>query len=226
MTRLQALDDGIWTVTFPFKVLAFEIDTRTTIVRLPDGALWVHSPGELSDSLAEEVSKLGEVGHIIAPSKIHHLFVMEWKARWPKALIHLAPGLPEKRTDIPCDSVLGDVPRPEWAGVIDQVSVQGFPRTNEVAFFHRTSRTLILTDLLEYARHGRGVVDTLFWKAAGVLGKPGRSILGKMLMKDRVAARRGIDTILEWNFNRVLLAHRDSVDVGGKEVMRRAFADV
>ena len=61
--------------------------TRTTIVRLENGDLWIHSPGKLSEELLSEVNTLGIVKHLVSPNKIHHLFMADWKERYPMAIL-------------------------------------------------------------------------------------------------------------------------------------------
>ena len=46
------------------------------------------------------------------------------------------------------DHVLTDAAPPDWAGELEQVTVRGLG-FSEVDFFHRASRTLIMTDLVQ-----------------------------------------------------------------------------
>ena len=43
------------------------------------------------------------------------MFAEEYFAAYPDAGFFAAPGLPEKRTDLPFGGVLGDEPEPGWA---------------------------------------------------------------------------------------------------------------
>ena len=43
-------------------------------------------------------------------------------------------------------------------------------------------------------------------------------------MRDRVLVRHGLDRLLAWDFERVVLAHGDVVEGGGREILRRAYA--
>jgi hypothetical protein len=54
----------------------------------------------------------------------------------------VAPGVEAKRPELRVAGVLRDEPDPEWAPVLDQVAMRGFPLSNEVVFFHRPSATL------------------------------------------------------------------------------------
>ena len=47
MARLEPVGEGIWTAALPLELGLFQMGTRTTVVRLPDGGLFVHSPAKL-----------------------------------------------------------------------------------------------------------------------------------------------------------------------------------
>ena len=68
------------------------------VVRLSTGAVWVWSPIALTNELAGAVETIGPVGCIVSPNKLHHLFLPEWKDRWPDARLYAPPGLARKRS--------------------------------------------------------------------------------------------------------------------------------
>src|SRR5262249_37138380 len=94
--------------------------TRMTIIRLAKGGLLVHSPVELDAELRHSIDALGETRVIIAPNKLHHLFVQDYIAAYPKARVYAAPGLPQKRPDLRFDDILSDTPQVEWRGQVEQ----------------------------------------------------------------------------------------------------------
>ena len=53
----------------------------------------------------------------------------------------------EKRPDLVHEAVLDDEAPVEWRGQVEQAFFRGRPYENEVAFFHRASRTLVVCDL-------------------------------------------------------------------------------
>ncbi len=44
------------------------------------------------------------------------------------------------------------------------------------------------------------------------------------MMKDRPAVRASLDTILAWDFDRVIVGHGRKVETDGQRVFREAFA--
>ena len=65
-------------IRFSYLGLKLPFPTRMTLIRLPDGGLWVHSPTSLTDMLAEEVLKLGPVRGLIAPNTLHYWWIPDW----------------------------------------------------------------------------------------------------------------------------------------------------
>jgi hypothetical protein len=144
-----------------------------TVVRLSDGGLFLHSPIRLDGGLRAELDGLGEVRALVAPNKAHHLFADDCRAAYPNAKLYAAPGLPEKRKDLKFDGLLADEPRIEWRGDLEQQRIRGMPMLNEVAFFHPSSRTLILTDLVFNVPKGRTWGIPLVFHLMGAGGRFG-----------------------------------------------------
>lgn len=119
------------------------------LVRLRNGTLWAWSPIALDDALAQEIDRLGPVGDVVSPNKLHHLFLGAWKTRWPAARLHASPGLARRRRELRFDDELGDAPDPAWARDIDQVIFHGSFALEEVVFFHHASRTAVFADLIQ-----------------------------------------------------------------------------
>jgi len=225
VTGLRELDPGLWTVEQPLRVGGLELGTRTTVVRLADGGLVVHSPGPSTAALRGEIEALGPVRALIAPNLLHHLFLAESARAFPGALVFAAPGLREKRGAIRVDQVLAETPPSLWADDLDQLVVQGAPGLNEVVFLHRASRTLICVDLCFNVRHASSAFTRVFMRLNSAYGRFGPSRLFRYsVMKDARAMRASIDRILEWDFGRVVVAHGEVLEADGRGSLRRSFS--
>ena len=143
---LAVLAPNLWELNAPLSVLGMALGHRMTVARLPDGGLWVHSPVAHSPALAAELARLGPVANIVAPNAIHDTYLEGWFAAFPTARFHGARGFAKFRPDLKFTDALGDTPDAAWAATFDQHMIRGMPRLNEVAFLHRASHTLILTD--------------------------------------------------------------------------------
>jgi hypothetical protein len=221
---LRQLDQDIWVIDHDLRMLGLELGTRTTLVRLSSGDLFMHSPGPLSVHLAQQIDALGAVRCIVAPNRFHHLYVSENAKAYQAASVHLAPGLEKKRKDLSYNEVLGDTPSRIWSKDIDQIRFEGAPTFDEVAFLHRASRTLILTDLAFNFGHAPSFGTRLFLKLNGALGAFGPSRMMRMLVRDREKARVAMERILEWNFDRIIVSHGDVLEGDARHILRTSYA--
>ncbi|MEM9174195.1 MAG: DUF4336 domain-containing protein [Myxococcota bacterium] len=221
---MRELHADLWVDESPLRFLGLEVGARMTVVRLPNGELLLHSPIRLDADLRAEVEGLGPVAYLVAPNKLHHLFLDDWIAAFPDAALYLAPGLAEKRTDLAPTGVLGDAAEPAWAEVLDQVALGGFSFANEVVFFHRPSQTLILTDTAFNVGPEGAPLTRAFFKLAGVYGTLSPTLVEKLLIRNRDAFRAGLERVLSWPFERVVVSHGAVKEKGGREELLRGYA--
>ena len=221
MLVLQEFADSVWTVTRPQRFWGIETGTRMTIVRLSDGGLFVHCPVALDAETRRDVDALGPVRAVVASSLFHHLYVGDWMAAYPEATFHHCPGLERKRADLRWNGVLAEEPEPIWAADLDQAALTArFER--EVVFFHKKTRTLVCADaLLNLSTHPSRMTRV----AAFLMGNtaPGKGYLERIAVRDWSLCRKQVDRILEWDIERIALAHGAPVTTGGHEVMRAAY---
>jgi hypothetical protein len=171
-----------------------------------------------------EVEALGPVAHLVAPNRFHHLSVGKWLETHPEAQIYVAPELDSKRPDLKVAGVLTDAPEASWAGTLDQVLVEGLPLVNEVVFFHRESKTLIATDLAFNVGSSSPLPTRVVFRLARAYGSLSPTLLERLMLRDRSAFRRSLQRILAWPFERVIVAHGDVSETGGREELERGYA--
>lgn len=75
LNTLKPVADDIWIVDGPeigMRYFGFTLPfpARMTIVRLPEGDLWVHSPIAWSDDLGVATAALGSVRYLVAPNTL------------------------------------------------------------------------------------------------------------------------------------------------------------
>lgn len=204
----------------------FPYPTRMAVARLADGGAWVWSPVALSRALEEAVDAIGPVRHIVSPNKIHHLFLAEWAERWPEARVYAPPGLAKRKPELRFDADLADEPDPAWAGDIDQVVFHGSFAMEEVAFFHRPSRTAIFCDLVQ--RHdGTGMTGwrAMLMRLDGLVGERGstpREWRASFLR--RGPARIARERVLGWKPEQLLIAHGACARANATPILADALA--
>ena len=226
MTRLQPWAEDVWTAEMPKPLLGADLKRRMVLVRLPDGRLWAWSPVDLDPGLEAEVRALGEVRHLVAPNKLHHLAVPAWKAAWPEATVHGAPGLRERVNAIaalPGVVELGNEAPADWGEAFAQRAVTGSPLLNEVVFLHRPSGTLLVTDLAFHANHLGHNPGSWLLAAFGVSNRL-TSVFAWLGMRDRGELRAQLGDVLAWDFDRAILSHGDNLEAGARHALLDTFA--
>jgi hypothetical protein len=201
--------------------------TRMTLARLPEGGLWVHSPIRLTDELADRVTALGPVAALVAPNSLHYWWLADWAARFPAADVFAAPGIARRaKRPLPPHRALSPQPPRLWSGTIDQQIVHGAV-FEEAVFFHRPSRTLVLTDLIENFETPRVASPGLRWllRLGGAVDPDGKAPRDMQLnfLGRRRALRAAVRRMIAWAPERVVLAHGRCYPADGVAELRRAF---
>lgn len=146
--------ENVWIVdSGPLHVAGLmPLPVRMTVIRLGSGELLLHSPTRFDATLRQAIEQHGRITHLVAPNVAHWSFVEAWQRACPEARVWASPGLRErgavKKSSLRIDRELGEDAPPEWASEIEQVVVPGGAGFREVCFFHKPSRTLVLTDLI------------------------------------------------------------------------------
>ena len=229
---LKPFADQVWIVDGPeiamnYLGLKLPFPTRMTVVRLPDGGLWLHSPIAFDETLAASIAALGPVRHLVAPNSLHYWWIPDWAARFPEAQVHAVPGLDRlAKRALPPHRMLGDAPDPAWAAEMNQVLVPGGLLT-EADFLHRPSRTLILTDLIENfePRRIRSRLLRAIVKWSGAADPDGKAPVDMQLSfwRHRRVLRSAVRRMIGWAPERIILAHGRCYDRDGTAELKRAF---
>lgn len=230
-SALQVFVPGaIWLVAYPVHYAGTRFTARMTVIRLSGGGLILHSPCEITPDLAAALTQLGPVNWIVAPGTFHHLHVASAQAAFPGAQVLICPGVEKKQPGLAYDAVLTDTPPEEWAGEIAQAYIPGNRVISEVVFLHRPSHTLIVTDLIELIGDKTEGIDwvlRLWWKWVTFMwNKPRPAPEYTLGWRDKRAAAAVLRRVLDWDFDKIILAHGDLVTENAKEVARAAWAGV
>jgi hypothetical protein len=167
--RKEIIKDTIWTFDQLQGIFYVVVPIRMTVIKLEKGGLLVYAPvaptGECTRLLNELVTKYGDIKYIILPtiSGIEHkVFVGPFARRFPNAQIFVAPGqwsfplnlplswlgLPGKRTRIlPENSQEAPFAEDFDYAILGPIDL-GLGKFAEVAFFHKRSHTLLVTDTI------------------------------------------------------------------------------
>lgn len=221
---LRKLTDDLFVLDVPLRVAGMDLGGRMSVIRLPDGGLWLHSPVKLDADKRQAVDTLGPVRFLVAPNTMHHLSLGDWAAAYPSARVLAPAGLRQKRPDLRIDVELSDVMDVGQSPTLELLLAHGIPKLEEFVFLHRPSRTLLLTDLAFNIHDSPSWLVRTYLKWSGAYGRLAPTKLLKSLVKDKAALRAWRDRVLEWDFDRVVVCHGQVRESGGREALREAFA--
>jgi hypothetical protein len=224
IAMLQLVAQGvIWSAQQPLKFGPFNVRSRTTVVRLGDGSLWVHSPITSTASIVKQLDAIGEVRYVVAPNKSHYLFMSSFLEAYPRARGFAAPGLIDKQSDLRALTVLVPGAKQPLDAELEPLFIEGIPALNETVWFHASTGTLITTDLLFCFGKDNAVLPKLAARLLGVYEHLGMSRTMKLLVKDKAALLRTAERLSRWPVRRVILAHDTIVELQSPEQLAQAF---
>jgi hypothetical protein len=221
----RELATGLWRIERRVRLPgAMVLPAGMTIIRLPSGKLFLHSPLPFDEGVSCALAELGEVSVVLAPNSFHYVFIADYVARFPAAKLFLAPRLRERIASLPpAPAVDGEAPS-EWEGAVTPIVFGPVGFFSEVALFHQATSTLILADLAFNMIRYRNALDRLAWRLFGVPAGFGPSRTGRFsLLRDRAAAGPFLRRMLEHDFRRILVAHGDPVETNARAEFERAF---
>ncbi len=220
---MRALDDDLWVAEQPLRFGLLQLGTRMTVVRLSDSSLLLHSPISLTESLRMEIEELGSVGAVVAPNRFHHLFASEWVARYPQSRLYVAPGLGDKRPDLTVTGVLPQDAPDSWLMDLECILFEGLPLANEVVFFHKKTRTLMLCDLAFNIGPEAPWLTRVAFRLWGRYNDFGPTRFERLMIRNQGAAKRSLERILDLDFRARGCYARSRSGTRGLEAMRHSF---
>lgn len=223
---LQPVGEELWIVEQPLSALGgrIEVGRRMTVCRLTSGELWLHSVGRLTEPLRAGLDELGPVRFVVSPNAYHHRYMEQYAEAYPGVQLFASPGLRRKRPDLEFAGCVEGTPDPRWAEDLDQLVFEGLRMIREVIFLHRRSKTLILTDLCaQYAEPAQAGARR--WaKLQGTWQRFAMARALRIWPRDKAAARASAERLMSWDFERVIVAHGQGLESGGKQGLRAALA--
>jgi hypothetical protein len=131
-----------------------------------------------------------------------------------------------KEVNVAFDAELGNEPDPAWQEDLDQRIFRGSRFMEEVVFFHRKTRTVILADLVENPKPEKiGSAYSWLVRLAGAADPDGKAPIDLRLafLGRKNQARASFERMLAWWPERVIVAHGRWYDRNGTKELRRAF---
>lgn len=155
---------GVYSADRPFYWNRIDVGGRMCVIACenPTGPpqLFIHSPVSLDEQLIDAIDSLGEVKWVVSPNYEHLKYAKEWKYHYRNAKMIACPGLMDREpgvydVEIPYGIKPGDVNEDLWD--LEEIQAKhvdceinpftGRPFFNEVVFFHKPSKSLLVTDI-------------------------------------------------------------------------------
>lgn len=226
---LKEIDTDIWVADAPFKYFGLSVGTRMTVVRL-DARLAVISPIQLDDVTSQQLNQLGTVSHIIAPNVYHYLFAADFKTLYPKATFWATSALKAKKPELAIDCIIDNDNNNFLDNLqcilfdgLKTIDVNGFNLLNELVFFHPKSRTTILTDAAFNFDDSYPLVTQFAARLIGSYNKLSPSLLEKIASQEKAKVKRAVQKVLNWDFERVIMAHGRIIESQGKQKFKAGY---
>jgi hypothetical protein len=216
---MQQIAENVYEVTYPLSLIGAQLGRRVTIIRLASGKLIIHSTGPFSGQDIGAIKALGAPAWLIDVTLNHDTFADIGRAAFPE----VPYGVPDGFIHIDGERFSLNTPPPEWGDEFQIREVEGMPRVREYACFHSPSRTLIIADLVFNFECCSAWTRQFFRWAGGIKEYPGMSRLFRAMIKDRTAFNRSIEKILAWDFDRLVVAHGQTIVTGTRPRLIRAL---
>lgn len=205
---IRPIHTDVWVIERGYCIIGMDIGGKATIIRLSDNRLFIHSPVKLSPELKDEVDKLGTVSAVVAPNAYHMGFIAQWKKYYPNATFIAPVGTKEQKADVPFDQELGadNVADASYADdSLIQLHLPCAPGMAETVFFHKPSKTLVVTDLImPYPKEG---VPWMTRLKHSVMVAAFNNIYKFIVLKNRGALDECLEKIEGWEFETLIPTH-------------------
>jgi hypothetical protein len=215
---------GVWVSSELVRILGMRLTATMAVLRLGDNSLLLYSPVAMTPNRGAAVEALGYVAHLYAPNLYHHLWIGEWATTFPSARLHGPARLAKKRPDLRIDRVYGSAPEPAFAGVVDELRIDGF-RLEESVLFYRPSKTLVVADLVHNVGRPQHHLTKFYTRMMGFYD---RVALSRMIrwtpFSDQAAARRSLDELLALPFHGLIVGHGEPLTTDAREALATAYA--
>ena len=228
MSGLLPFGENIWTVEGPLvRDMRAWFTTRMTVVKLSNGSIWIESPVPASPDVLQSITELGPVKYLVAATMRHIWRLDNARTQFPDAQLWVCrrTRMTLQHGELPITGILTDTPPPDWADDFQQLEFKGNPLLSEVLFYHKESRTVIIGDLIASNKKIKGKpLSNFIFRLGGVLypkGGVARDI--RMSFKDRDLARKSLETLLSWDFDKLIIAHGDCIETDAKSFVEEKF---
>lgn len=217
----NVVDGKVWILERQVWFSGVRLRVHSTVLRLEDGSLLLHSPAPLTDELVEQLRSLGPMRWLVVPNCFHHLGTPPAATQFPEArVVGPASALGRNKALRLHDDIaqLGQLV-PE----LETLPLEGVPFLDETVLYHRPTQTLLGADLVLRP------TERDHWSirfAARLLGFYDQLRVPydvKNKIPDKAAAARSLRAMLERPAQRLIVGHADILGADCRDQLARAW---
>lgn len=197
------------------------LPVRSTFVSIENSGILI-SPG--SRNTPDQLNGLKTVTDLVAPNLFHGAGIKKANAAFPNAKIWGVTGSREQRSYLPWTDVLSADKWP-YQNELPMVLLKGMPKVNEVVFFHKASKSLIVTDLCFNMKNASGIGAWIILNMFGTYNKLGVSRFFKKFTNDKMALEKSLDEVFAFDFDNIIVSHGENVISNAKEKLLHALSE-
>jgi hypothetical protein len=217
----QQIADDVVLMSYPLRAFGINFKRNVTLLRLSDRRIVIHSTAQFTEQDVAAIQQFGEPGWLVEATLMHDTFAKKGQAALPD-IPYLAPDGFARGTGLPTESLFP--PPADWGGEIDVLKIEGC-RMNEHVLFHRRSRTLVVADLFfSFPDETRGWPRFFvrhFMRLPRLFGIS--AFYRWFVIHDKHAFARSMNALLDWDFERLIVAHWNPIETGAKSVVQNAL---
>lgn len=143
----EVVPNRIWTSTRAVWFSGVKLQSRSTVVRLSDGNLLLHSPPPPDEAMREALAALGPVRWVIVPNCFHHLGAPAAAACFKDATV-VGPATAQRHNKaLRIDIDIHDRSLAASLAEFTFFPLRGVPFLDETVVYHHATETLIGADL-------------------------------------------------------------------------------
>jgi Domain of unknown function (DUF4336) len=220
---IPVVDGKIWTLDRPVWFGGVRLRARTTVVRLEDGSLLLHTPAPPADPLTQQLRALGPVRWLVVPNCWHHLGTPAAAACFPEAQVVGPASALARNKALKLHVDIHDARFAEQIPELEALPLRGVPFWDETVLYHRPTQTLLGADIVCCA----DALDHWSWRfAARLTGCYQRVRVppdARKKIPDKDAAARSIQTMLQRPAQRLIVGHASVIESGCRERLAEAW---
>lgn len=218
----ELVSDLLWTEFEPMKLAGLPIGRRVTVARAASGKLVVFSPLKLTSQKLANLNGIGEVSAFVLANRLHDIGFSDYFEPFEKASFLSGVASLKDHSKWPLCEISPNTPELEG---FECTLLRGMPLTQEHAFLHKASKTLILTDALFNLPTSDAFVSRLLMRIADMGGTPRPSRLFRSLIRSKTEFSSSIQKVAEWDFDRIVTGHGCTIEENSKHIFRQAFSN-